>query len=669
MKIPLLLSLLFLAVTAHARDEWFRHFHLEPAVTRADLVLVVRVAEVSETKIIHGGKGESTLVQFRFTPARTLKGLFTRDSLSLTSQDLALHAGTDLPAVGQLRLLFLGRSGPGYAASHGGYNPSQSLPLLKDLNDPLLDAAQALLAANQETDRAKKTTLLVSALNRAEGPAAVPLLNALHARAFVAAQMPGALVAVARHLGHDSNAVRETAAQTLNQLFRATYLEPGENREPIFAALTAVAARTNSTLAPRIAAIEALASVGPAARGSAPLQRWIADAPERPTFAEHAARLQLLGRFHSGTAPGPALTTALATLNRTHAQLPLDAPDGTQRAALQALTLLDLTGAVRQIDLRLREKISAGLSGQLEIGLLDELPAAQAVPALLAAATLPLNTYERRTWAESARRFCERQPDTRLVPALAKLLAPRDAALRYHAAEALLRIDTPEAARTLQPHLREELDLHRKLRFAELLGRHGLRDGYPYALEHLSEGHLLEPAIAALAAIREPKTVAELKKILESSNDFLWNRAALRALGRLGEKSITPRCLDLAGDAKSTLAPSALIVLGDLAEPKALPLVRTGLASRNDEMVVAACRAAVALNDDAIRDQLAGLLSDPAAAAGARLAAFETLEKLRDPRLARTLPGVVREARLEEESLLARAEKHLREHKIPLGLN
>ncbi len=69
------LLLLFLAVTVHARDQWFRHFHLEPTVARADLVLIVRVAEVSETKIIQAGKGESTLVQFPFTPARTLPGV------------------------------------------------------------------------------------------------------------------------------------------------------------------------------------------------------------------------------------------------------------------------------------------------------------------------------------------------------------------------------------------------------------------------------------------------------------------------------------------------------------------------------------------------------------------------------------------------------------------
>ncbi len=36
---------------------------------------------------------------------------------------------------------------------------------------------------------------------------------------------------------------------------------------------------------------------------------------------------------------------------------------------------------------------------------------------------------------------------------------------------------------------------------AEFLGRHGIHDGYPYAIEHMAEPELLDQAIAALAAI------------------------------------------------------------------------------------------------------------------------------------------------------------------------
>jgi len=58
---------------AGAPDEWFRGLDLEGAVARSDLVIVVRVDEVSERKIIYGGKSEQVSQQFKFAPVRTLK--------------------------------------------------------------------------------------------------------------------------------------------------------------------------------------------------------------------------------------------------------------------------------------------------------------------------------------------------------------------------------------------------------------------------------------------------------------------------------------------------------------------------------------------------------------------------------------------------------------------
>ena len=72
------------------------------------------------------------------------------------------------------------------------------------------------------------------------------------------------------------------------------------------------------------------------------------------------------------------------------------------------------------------------------------------------------------------------------------------------------------------------------------------RDGYAYAIEHMSEPNLREQAISALAEIREPRTVGELRKILEMSNDNAWNSAAVRALGALGASDFAPRFLEMA---------------------------------------------------------------------------------------------------------------------------
>src|SRR5712691_9441181 len=125
---PTLLALLFLLTplvtpAALARDEWYRGLDLETALARADLVILVRVGEIGESKTVYGGKAERTFQQFRFEPVRMLKGVFTRDVLLLTNDDLGYFSDDQGQMErGQLRLLMLGRSGFGYA----NVNPSES---------------------------------------------------------------------------------------------------------------------------------------------------------------------------------------------------------------------------------------------------------------------------------------------------------------------------------------------------------------------------------------------------------------------------------------------------------------------------------------------------------------------------------------------------------------
>lgn len=232
-------------------------------------------------------------------------------------------------------------------------------------------------------------------------------------------------------------------------------------------------------------------------------------------------------------------------------------------------------------------------------------------------------------------RIVEKQPEPRLVPVLAGLLDPRQPDLRWHAVEALRKINTAEAAEALQPHLGKEQDLYRKLQLAEFLGRHRLRDGYSYALEHMSEPALREQAVAALGAIREPSAVEALRKILKTSNDTNWNAAAIRALGRLGDTELTPQYLQIVQDLKDPLAPAALIALGDLGEANALANVRAAFESRNDDVVTAGVRAAgkllalPAVKADDLRDRLAAILADANAPQESRAAALDASELLR----------------------------------------
>ena len=261
------------------------------------------------------------------------------------------------------------------------------------------------------------------------------------------------------------------------------------------------------------------------------------------TFAEQGARLHAIGQLRiSGQEPA-----VLAVVK----QVPSDAPPAMQSAMEWALGRLDPTGGVKEVTYRLKNKYDAGFPVITEISSLGEMSPLDAVQALVEVSKLSLDRAERYAFVVACRKIVEQLADGRLVAPLEHMLAPAEANVRWSATEALIKIDTDDAAKALQPHLAEETDLARKLEIAEFLGRHGIRDGYPYAIEHMSEPHLREIAIAALAAIREPRAIGELRKILSTSNDVAWNSAAVRALGRLGVADLAPQFLEMARDAKN----------------------------------------------------------------------------------------------------------------------
>jgi HEAT repeat protein len=169
--------------------------------------------------------------------------------------------------------------------------------------------------------------------------------------------------------------------------------------------------------------------------------------------------------------------------------------------------------------------------------------------------------------------------------------------------------------------------------------------------------------------------VPELRRIWQTSNDLAWNAAAIRALARLGQAGLTPRLLELARVPGDPLAPSALVGLGYLGSPEALPIVQEAIGSRSEALVVAATAAAARLlarpelKSEPIRDRLAALLADADAPASVRTAALEALIALKDPRLVPTLSAVARDANLEGTPLLTQVEHELARRSKAPGAN
>jgi HEAT repeat protein len=661
-----LLCLTTVTEQAFARDEWYRGLDLEQAVGRASLVLVARVANVSETKLMLGGKAERTLLQFQFEPVQVLKGVFSRDTLPLTSDDIGGYrygSATRHIEAGQVRLLVLERSSQGYAAHPVAPRLDQSLPRLKDPADPLIDAVKVLLSVWENHDRAKKVALLLGGLRSGTGPAAIPLLTALQRRSLLAAQMKDAVPVIAKHLDDSSPAVRETAARTLQSLLEADYLDQKPVRQRSVEAIAASLERMGASAAARVAAIDALAAGGTATTDHRRARALLELTRSPNTFAERSSQVLAVGRLKMKLQKN----AVLAWLD----ELPLDAAPEVQQAVGIALAQLDPNEAGKRLQLQINKKIASGLQVYPEVQAFGELPAAVAVPLLAEVSKLSLDGMEEMALVT----VCLKIADPSLVPLLADRLDPREPEIRWQAVEALKKIDTAEAARALQPHLREEADLLRKLEIAEFLGQHGIRDGYAFAIEHMSERSLREQAVSALAAIRHPQAGEDLRKILESSNDPAWKAAAVLALGRIGEESWVPQFLGIVDDLKHPLAVAALGALGDLKEIRAVAKVGEGLRSRNAEMVAASAEAAGKLlalpgaQADNVSDQLATLLADGDASPEARTAALRSLLILNDPRLNLALANAVRDAGLEGSRLMEQIDKHLRERKIALALD
>jgi HEAT repeat protein len=669
-RLHLSIVVLLLAIghsNALAAAEWYRGLDLEGAIAQSDLIVVARVADVSETAIMHGGKGEAVLRQFAFEPVRTLKGVFARKELSLTANDLGgwrySNALNEIEK-GQLRLLLLTRTGPGYANRNEADSFAHAAPVLTSETDPLIAATSVLISVTQQHDRARRVEQALAGLGDAKGAAVVVLLKSVAMRALLASQTPGAVDTIVARLNDPSPAVREEAAITLRSLLDADYFVHQSPREKATRGAISALGRDDRDVAARVAAIRLLgvAVDSPTDRNAA---RWYDVATTSDTFAETAARLR--------TAAELKLSTQRDAVRNAFLTMPLDASYETEYAAGLALIALAPDIAPRELRRRYDRTREAGLNAQAEIALVGELPAQSAVTILADVAKTVRDQADRTAVMMTAQRIAERDANAQLTPIVASMLDERLPDLRWRATNVLMKIDTDEAARALQPHLKQEPELLRKLQMAEFLGRHGLRDGYPYALEHMSEPGLQEQAVLALAAIRDPASIETLRNVLASSNDERWNGAALRALGALGDRDIIPRCLELARDLQHPLAPAALIALGDLGEPGALDSVRAALASRNERVLAAGVRAAGKLSPlpnvaaDDLRARIAAVLADASAPIEARRFALDALLARDDSQINDALSAAIVDAGLEGSKLLSQIEELAGSRKLELA--
>ncbi len=656
------------APAAFAENRPVNDLDLEPWLREAALVIAVRVDEREYVPVVSGTKVSAPRYQYTCTPIRVLKGVYSRSRLQLASGDLRAYSHrfdpTDIRR-GERRLLMLRRWTDGYGAFAHRLTADLAFPKLEGTGDPLLGAVDALLALQELSDRREIVTRLSRHLGEAEGRGAIALLASLGQRAYVAAQVDAALMAVGDQLRSPDATVREAAAHVLGDLLQADYLENQSNREAAVAALVGSLQRAETSLGARVAAIGALAAAADAVAGNEDAMRLVSlDAPYE-TLAELSARLDVLGRVHQGRGAVPGIGGLLA-------ELPLDAPEHLQRSVARSWARIALAGGADSLFERMRRKRAVGLGREPELEAFGEIlpKVPDPWPLQRALLDLGLTTSEKEAFVRASRWA----PTPELAPALGDMLDPRHVGLRRLATELLMEIDTPGAAQALRSHLSTEPDLLRKLRFAAFLGPHGFDDGYPFALEHLSEPRYLEAALEAIAGIARPGTAEQLLDIYASSNDSGWKRAAVRGLGLLGHATFASELTALTRDPKHPLAAAALLARADLGDVDVIELLPAALASRSEAVVIAGARAAARLLpqehgqgnevEEAIRGAVVALATDPEASEAVRRNALEALVAAEDGRLDELLTAILRDIRIEQTDLLARVRELLRARNV-----
>ena len=476
---------------------------------------------------------------------------------------------------------------------------------------------------------------------------------ALNRRALPASQIVGVGEAISPHLNDRSPAVREVAALTLRAIFDASPANLAQPRAEFVKTLVAALDGAGAAVAARVAMIEAIGSAGESARkDDGAIARLRVDRPAS-TLAELAARLRALGSLRA--------TAQTQEVAQVYTNMPLDAPADVQEAAGQALGQLDPRAAATLISSRLSKKCDALLEVTLEIDLLGRLPAPIAVPELLKAWGRPLGPQESLAFASA----CAKVADARLVPALAMLLDPRQWQIRANAIDCLCKIDTDEAASALWPHLDEETDLSRKLQLIGFLGRHGFREGYSQAIEHLSQVALRASRSCARGSPRAESDSRAASDLGDQQRPLMERRRDSRTGSARPEGYHSQAAGDRQGSWRSSCSlgthRSGRTSIGG----RAAACPRSRLDSRSEEMTIAATRAAASLlagselKSEAVRDRLASLLVDANASLPVRQAALEALSAIDDPRLVRSLRTVARDANLEGTPLLAEVERLL----------
>ncbi|MEX0936936.1 MAG: HEAT repeat domain-containing protein, partial [Pirellulales bacterium] len=584
------------SAAAQSGPHEFEGWDLESSVEKAHLVMVARVVRISQVAVVEGAKTDVALREFRFQPVQTLKGIFHRDELSMTASDLGISSGDAAQAPplteGEFRLLILtqqsgfGSLGPGGTPTYGcvtaapGANTfDERVPLVSGPDDPLIGVIETLIRVADSRSRRARAELLVDRLSDLDGLAAVPLLSSLYKRADWAAIDARAYTAVARLAADSRTPVRMAALRVLcDMLASGITPEDPPPAETIAGPLREILESEEAIASVRLAALTTLGhflTCNPDLNW--PRDLLVEQLNTAKTYAERAAALTALSYIDD-----PRVDSAVLDALR---QLPLDESPAREAVYIQAALRVDSEAAEEVLVTRLEQSIAARQSLTAEIEPLGRMRSKASLPLLLDAANqYSLATADRQQLPQALGRL----GDDRAVPALIRLFDDDNNVTKENALAALEAIDSTLAAREVRPLVRSEAGLTYKLRLSRLVARHGYRDGYSLATEHLADNDQTAPAALVLIALDDPRMSDDLTAILTAQPDSRWRAAALTGLAALGDDDAVHQLREILAEDRHPLAAEAAEAAGLTTESELLIPLADLVDSRNQKIATAA---------------------------------------------------------------------------------
>lgn len=632
-------------VPVQIQREWFADWNLESRVSKAQLIMVARVGSVSPITVVHGAKAETNLREYRFAPVSILKGVFTRPELSMTDSDLGLPApdpNVDAPLKpGEHILLVLTRSRGLSAFSCVGLQKGvseqrQLITPLSGLDDPIVSMTKTMIRIAQSRSQQQRVELCFKELNKTSGPATVPLLLSLDSRGYWIRSSEQARLLTGL-TDHESSAIRTAAASVVCRVLTSEAPIQDDDRKLLAGVLQSLLESKTVATSLRADAVRALGYLGEFGRRSDWVSQVLLDHLQALTHAERAAAATALAKLKN-----PDTTDAvLAALQ----SLPLDEYKTWESTWITAAVGLANTKAAPVLLNRLQKKLNGGHAALPEIHQLGLLKYHAAIPTLI----LAIEDGKHRDEIPIADAFAAIKDD-RAVPALAELLKSTNSQTRSAAMRALNSINSDTVVAAIRPQLQRETDLAMKLHIAEVLGRHGINDGYNIAMEHLADPGMTITAARTLAAMKDPRTSAQLWKSVDESHDTAWTGAALQGLAAIKDPKVHSKLQTVLADERSPLLPAAIAATETLGDPSLVAAVTPFVLSRNYQTAFASISAINTLAAAADRQKSADtdslkqagtalieVLNDPDIHVNLRIAALNTLQTLKDARLPATL--------------------------------